>query len=90
MKSQKSCTRIDSIDLRGSPICKQVKYREKVIIMGYFHELDAKEVLDTQRETLIRMQMRKTKSVKKAEAPKIKNPLMVKHLEWFLEYLFYL
>lgn len=76
-----SCTRIDTIDLRGNPICKQVKYREKVIIMGYFHELDAKEVLDTQRETLIRMQMRKSKPAKKAETPKEINPLMVKHLD---------
>lgn len=76
-----SCVKLDSIDLRGNPICKQVKYREKVIVMGYFHELDAKEVLDTQRETLFRMQMRKAKPAKKSAPAKESNPLMVKHYD---------
>ncbi|OHT04448.1 hypothetical protein TRFO_06352 [Tritrichomonas foetus] len=75
-----SCRRLDSIDLRGNPICKQVRYREKTIIMGYFHELDGKEVIDTQRETLIRMQMRRGKTAKKAETPNDLNPLTVKRL----------
>lgn len=77
-----SCTKLENIDFRGNPICKQVKYREKVIIMGFFHEFDGKEVLDTQRETLIRMHQRRGKTPAKKTAPtKERNPLTVKHLD---------
>lgn len=71
---------LESVDLRGNPICKEVKYREKVIVMGRFHELDGKEILPTQRETLIRMMHRRATSAKKTAAPKEPNPLRVQHL----------
>jgi Leucine-rich repeat (LRR) protein len=71
---------LQSIDLRGNPICHEVKYRERVIVMGDFAELDEKEVVANQRETLRRMQNRKPPPPKRP-APKAPAPLRVKHLD---------
>jgi protein phosphatase 1 regulatory subunit 42 len=70
---------LQSIDLRGNPICREVKYRERVIVMGDFAELDEKEVVANQRETLRRMQNRKPPPAKRPP-PKAPPPLRVKHL----------
>ena len=72
---------LESVDLRGNPICKQVKYREKVIVMGNFRELDGKDIPETQRETLRRMMHRKPGPAKKPVAPKEVSPLRVQHLK---------
>jgi protein phosphatase 1 regulatory subunit 42 len=70
---------LEKVDLRGNPICKEVKYRERVIVMGKFTELDEKEIVETQRETLRRMMNRKP-ATPKAPPPKEPAPLRVKRL----------
>lgn len=70
-----------TVDLRGNPICREVKYREKVIVMGEFEELDEREVLQSQRTTLRTMMRRRVTSVKKAAPKKDPGPLRVRRLD---------
>lgn len=74
---------LDKVDLRDNPICREVKYREKVIIMGKFYELDGKEILNTQREMLFRMAQRKSTKTpgKKDQSQKESNPLSIQKLD---------
>ena len=72
---------LESLDLRGNPFCSEVKYREHVIVMGMFHELDAKEIPDTQRETLLRMMTRKIAKPKKPKKEQPVQNFLVKHLK---------
>lgn len=62
---------LEKLDLTGNPVCSEVKYREKVIIMGRFTELDGKDIPETQRETLLRMATRK---IAKPKPPKKELP----------------
>jgi protein phosphatase 1 regulatory subunit 42 len=66
---------LEKLDLRGNPICKEVKYRDRVIVMGSFTELDEKGVVETQRETLKRMMNRKPVT---AKPPPPKEPAVLK------------
>ena len=65
---------LESVNFSGNPVTSLPRYREKTIILGQFHELDEKEVLDTQRETYLRMALRKKKSGKATPAPGQTNP----------------
>jgi protein phosphatase 1 regulatory subunit 42 len=69
-----------NLDLRRNPVCKEVKYRESMIIMSEVAELDGKEVLPTQRETLRRMKRRKISTEEPVKPKKPKNLFLVKHL----------
>ncbi|KAH0785921.1 protein phosphatase 1 regulatory subunit 42 [Histomonas meleagridis] len=76
---------LEKVDLRGNPICKSPKYRERVIVMGNFTELDDKEVLHVQRETLLRMKSRRTKRTRAPTASSEKensrnSSLFVRHV----------
>ena len=74
---------LDVVNFTGNPVTSIPRYREKTIILGQFHELDEKEVLDTQRETYLRMALRKKKSGKGPAASSESNPsdaLKVHHL----------
>jgi protein phosphatase 1 regulatory subunit 42 len=75
------CKGIEAVDLRGNPVCREVKYRERVIVMGTFAELDEKEVLETQREMLKRLGSRKPQPAKRPPQKKEQAPLRVKHLK---------
>ena len=72
---------LEKLDLRGNPICGEVKYREKVIVMGMFHELDEKEILETQRESLLRLATRKIAKPKKPKKELPSANFVVKHLQ---------
>jgi protein phosphatase 1 regulatory subunit 42 len=76
----KHLTVLHSVDLRGNPICRVMKYREKVIVMGNFAELDEKKIVKTQQETLKRMQNRKPPAPKRPPS-KAAAPLHVRHLD---------
>jgi protein phosphatase 1 regulatory subunit 42 len=69
-----------SLDLRENPVCREIKYRESVIVMGEFIELDGKQVLATQRETLRRMRRRKISTEEPVKPKKQRNLFDVKHL----------
>ena len=72
---------LESLDLRNNPFCSEVRYREQVIVMGMFHELDAKEIPDTQRETLLRMMTRKIAKPKKPKKEAQVPNFLVKHID---------
>lgn len=71
---------LESLDLRNNPVCSIVKYREQVILMGNFRELDGKDIPETQREGLIRLQNRKIGKPKKPKPQKEPSDLVIRHL----------
>uniref|UniRef100_A0A6S8J4L6 Uncharacterized protein n=1 Tax=Dunaliella tertiolecta TaxID=3047 RepID=A0A6S8J4L6_DUNTE len=56
------------IDLKNNPICKNLKYRETMIIMSdSLRTIDGHEVLESQRQSLLRLQVKKMKMEQRAE-----------------------
>ncbi|KAF5838585.1 hypothetical protein DUNSADRAFT_2569 [Dunaliella salina] len=56
------------IDLKNNPICKNFKYRETMIIMSdSLRTIDGHEVVESQRQSLLRLQVKKMKMEQKAE-----------------------
>ena len=74
---------LEILDLINNPLTLEIKYREKVIIMGFFKELDGKPIPETQREALFRLSNRKISKKNNNQIPSNsqESVFSIKHLK---------
>ena len=67
---------LQTLDLRGNAICKEVKYRDKVVMLGLqLAELDSKKVMDQERRYLYNLVQQKENAARGIAPPKPQKPV---------------
>jgi len=71
---------LERLNLSGNPICSSIKYRDRIIIMGNFVELDEKLIPESQRIALLRLKSRKFNKSNPTIVDHTESPIQIKHL----------
>ena len=71
---------LERLNLSGNPICSSIKYRDRIIIMGNFVELDEKLIPEPQRIALLKLKSRKINKANPTIVYHTESPIQIKHM----------